>query len=276
MERALYILSLLVLLAFTGVAQEQEPYRFYGRVMEKDAFSPVKFAYIVNISRGKALLSDSLGYFELDVHPGDTLYISALSFADKQYRVPSKMPHEFSEWIYLSARSYELKEAIIHYLGTYQEFKEKVKGLELTKKEELSPEALKIFPKLLKEPDPYAGPGITSPVSLIYMTLSGDMKRLKKAKVVNKKMNAMKQYNRKFNAEIVSQVTGLQGEEVDRFMHFCRFSESFLIASKQYEILEAVKQKYKSYVEKKEKGTLPSLENISGKQEVRSSTEINY
>jgi hypothetical protein len=276
MERALYIFIFLVQLTFAGIAQEQEPYRFYGRVMKKDAFTPVKFAYVVNITRGKALLADSLGYFEMDVMAKDTLYISALSFADRQYCVPSKMPHEYSEWIYLSGRSYELKEATIHYLGTYQEFKEKVKRVKLPEKERLSSEALKIFPKLLKEPDPYAGPGITSPVSLIYMALSGEMKKLKKARGVHQKMETMDQYRHKFNTEIVSQATGLKGGELDRFMHFCSFSESFLLTSEQYEILEAVKQKYSSYVERKENGTLPSLENLGEKEEGSDTTETKF
>ncbi len=275
MERAHYTLVFLLSFALSGVAQEQETYRFYGRIMKEEAFTPVKFAYVVNVTRGSAVLADSIGYFEMDVTPDDTLYISALSYTDKQYVVPAAMPHDFSEWIYLSARSYELEEATIYWLGSYQDFKEKVKRLKLEKEEEFSPEVLKMFPKLLKEPDPYAGPGITSPVSLLYMTFTGELKNLKKAKAVNEKMKTMEKYKHKFNAEIVSQLTGLKGEEVDRFMHFCSFSEDFLTTSKQYEILEAVKRKYESYVERKEKGTLPSLENIESEESTEKDTTEN-
>jgi len=272
MVRTHYILIILLHFAVAGVAQEQDSYRFYGRVMKENAFTPVKFAYVVDVDKGSAVLADSSGYFEMDVSPYDTLYISALSYSDKHYVVPEAMPHDFSEWIYLSARSYELEEATIYWLGSYQDFKAKVKNLKLEKKDEINPEALKIFPKPTKEHDPYAGPGIISPISLIFMSLNGELKNLKKAKVVNKKMKSLEKYKYKFNAEIVSQVTGIEGEEIDRFMHFCSFSESFLLESKEYEILEAVKQKYKRYVERKEKGTLPSLDNLNNEVTVKKDT----
>lgn len=261
MERAFYTWIFLHL-TFALFAQEQEAYRFYGRVMKKDSFTAVKYAYVANTTKGMSKMADSLGYFDMDVHPHDTLFITALGSADKIYVVPEEMPHEYSEWIYLEHRTYEIEEATVYYLGTYREFKQKVLDLKLPEPDKFNPAAMKFFTIPSQEADPYAGPGLTSPVSLLYMALNGDLKELRKAEDIHEALKRREKYAGKFNSKIVAQVTGLNGAEIDRFMHFCGFTDAYLLETDKYKILQAVKLKFAEYQEKKKEGTLPSLDNL--------------
>ena len=52
---------------------------------------------------------------------------------------------------------------------------------------------------------------------------------------------------KKYNLELVSQLTGLEGADLLEFMVFCRFSYYDLVRWTQEEIIAAIRYKYSEY-----------------------------
>jgi hypothetical protein len=51
----------------------------------------------------------------------------------------------------------------------------------------------------------------------------------------------------KFNGYIVKRLTGLENDELVKFMSFCGFSNSYLLAASEMEIQRAIMRKYSEY-----------------------------
>jgi hypothetical protein len=139
----------------------------------------------------------------------------------------------------------------ISYLGTYDEFKQKVLQLELEDEHKLNPQIKDIFNHveleypLVEEPST----SILSPISLIYSAFSKDAKAVKKYLEVKDRADVRK----KFNVTVIRNLTGLEGLEAKEFMDFCNFTDDYIRRVTEYELYADIKERYEQYQQQKTK-----------------------
>lgn len=77
---------------------------------------------------------------------------------------------------------------------------------------------------------------VSSPVSLLYEMFSKEGKSRRRLAVTIQKDRKTDYANMRFNPQLVARMTNLKGQEIDKFMTFCSFSEDFILQASDYEL----------------------------------------
>ena len=236
-----------MLFSFQANAQKEDSLiTLYGKLYDSKDSSPVEFAHVVNLDSPYATISDSLGFFDIKLYPGDTLQITSIGYHDESIAINKYLPAVFRS-ISMQQRTYDIASVEITPWGTYRDFKNKFISLDLKNPEEdVHPLLWKDLPRKPEEPEPHY-PSVFNPVSFLYDVFSGDREsRIKYYEILSKETKERK-IRSKYNKEIVGNLTGLKGEELADFMEFCNFTEEELLNKTGYEILKEVKKKYQIF-----------------------------
>lgn len=218
----------------------------YGKLYDSKDFSPIEFAHVINLDSPYATISDSSGFFDIKLHARDTLHITSIGYHDKTLTFNEFLPAVFRS-ISMQQRAYDIKSVKITPWGSYQDFKHNFITLEIDGPEEdVHPLLWRSLPRKPAEPEPHH-PDVFNPVSYLYDVFSGKREERIKYNEILSKEAKQKRIRSKYNKEIVSNLTGLEGEELDRFMEFCNFTEEELLNKKGYKILKEVKRKYQLF-----------------------------
>ena len=241
------IAFIVVLFSFQANAQKEDSLiTLYGKLYDSKDFSPVEFAHVINLDSPHATISDSAGFFEIKLHPEDTLQITSIGYHNESITFNKYLPAVFRS-ISMQQRTYDIASVEITPWGTYRDFKNKFISLDLEDPEEdVHPLLWRNLPRKPLEIEPHH-PGVMNPVSFLYDVFSGDREnRIKYYEILSKETKERK-IRSKYNKEIVGNLTGLKGEELAEFMEFCNFTEEELLNKTGYEILKEVKQKYQIF-----------------------------
>lgn len=236
-EPKIYLTILLIgALHGTYAQQADSLYLMSGQVVKQDGVSSVSFAHVINVDQKWGVVSDSLGFFNIWVISGDTLNISAIGYRFKEFRV-----EDFKDTlvrITLENRTYEIREARISYLGTYKEFEYKVVNLELPDLG-INPAVENIF-NYVESPPLFVEPAITSPASLVYILFSKDAKDKKKYIVLKTEEKITEKVRKIYNEKIVKNLTGLEDDQVIKFMKFCNFRNEYILSMDEYKLYSEI------------------------------------
>ncbi|MFO8236056.1 MAG: carboxypeptidase-like regulatory domain-containing protein [Bacteroidales bacterium] len=245
-------IAFVLFILFSGIdalnAQERDSLiTIMGNLYDKKTLKPIEYAHIINTTNYFATISDTSGNFKIDAFPGDTLLITSIGYENEKFVNDRKHQTFVFESIPMSDKTYSIEKVEITPWGTYNDFKEKFFNLEtVNPRDEIHP----LFWDGIQEPPdtviPHE-PNIGNPISLIYSLLSKEGKSKRKLKELQIEKTIQKKIRSKYNQKIVSEITGLEGEEVIRFMEFCNFSDEYLLETSKYDILERVKEKYQHY-----------------------------
>lgn len=262
----IFLLSLLISASFSD-AKEAEQDRIIsisGQIVESESLAPIPLATI-NIKRTRqGTICDSLGVFHLQIQQGDTLRISALGFKGIDWEIPFIFDAEFPPFfqIKLEDTSYLLDEVDIYALGTWDEFREDFINSKVEEKnainktitEQLAPYNTKkpnIVPAQYRPKNEKMGvvSAIFRPTDYLYSKLSKSEKSKKKiSKLIRNESNS-KKINSKYNAEIVSEATGLQGEELEKFMEYSAAHIKVSPNSTEYYVMKQILDLFQKYQE---------------------------
>ena len=247
-------MSGLILLCLPGWAQidsiaEDSVIYFHARLVDSLSSEPVQLAHVVNTNFSLATITDTLGYFRIRANPGDTIQISAIGYTVTQYILDDYTTGEGTfTTLYIKPFVYSIKQVSVNQLGSYDQFKQKF--LRLTASDlpkGLHPSVMKDLNEDL-EGVGYSGPqAIASPVTYFYMLWSKEGKSNRKLAEWMKQDEFADEIDYKFNAAMVSRVTGYEGPELNEFMEFCNFSRKFLLDANDYSIVEVILNKQKIY-----------------------------
>ncbi len=129
-----FVLVLIFLLSLdqNADAQGQNKYvTFSGFVIDSKTDEPLPGAYIINERAGRGTLSNSKGYFIIDVFPGDSLVFSYLGFKKQYHIVPRDVSLNYSAVVELSEDAKMLKEVKVYPFRNEEEFKLALLEMEL-------------------------------------------------------------------------------------------------------------------------------------------------
>ncbi len=238
--------TLLILLCVTVSAQEKdstnEVHYFKGKLLSAKKKS-LAFAHIINLRRSYAAVSDSAGRFRIPAVEGDSLRISTIGFKTMFYVIQNYSEDEHQ--IILTKRDYNLPTVNIYELR-WQVFKSEFM--------ETVSEDTKVANKV--------GEWMSNLISveelkLIYQSTMAPGFRINyKSKKDKSKMKVRRMEKRykiiapKFNDKLISNLTGLKGKEIYKFLRYCNFSEDFLIHASEYEIMEQILVFWEEYKSK--------------------------
>jgi hypothetical protein len=234
---------------------QQGPLR--GHIVDDATGRPVDYGIVLNYSRHITMYSSSSGDFYLQAHPGDTLVLSAIGYYYRKVVVTdslltSSMPVTFR----ISPRAFEIGEAKIVALGTYDQFRQNFVNLHTpkTKAEELKAQIADWALKAAAEGyERYQQNRVHDGVTLLTVPIRtrDEKERIALAGIMEKE-NVRNRVYEKFNPEVVKKVTGItEDHEIIEFMVFCDFADQYILDINQYTLMEQIAIRYDLFRKKK-------------------------
>lgn len=252
--KKIYFILYFLLVTFSLSAQDKESSRedeihLSGELVNKEDGEIIPYVHIINKNTDQGTTSDLNGKFNITLSRQDTLIFSAVGYNQYTLTFTEKSnptDHYFIR-IQLDPATYELSPVNIFAFKEEAAFKQDILDLKIP---------LEAKPNVVI-PGAYVGPGkdvnarfaLGSPVSAIQNLFSKEAKELRKYREVVKDYPKVKTINEKYNMEIVKEITGLKDEKLNEFMLFCKMPDEFILQANEYEIILAVNDCYKEFLE---------------------------
>ena len=250
MKRLWLILAIIGCLSVVYAQQK----KYSARVFDGITYQPLAGASIYNMNTQKFAFTDKSGRFTIDLSLDDTLIISKSTYRQHVAVIDQKLFYGFEDF-FLYYKATMLKEVtIIGINPSYEGFKKDIVTLELPDYYKRAEDVhLSEWQRANATYKPGGnimslGGGVTmSPISYLYDKYShkGKMGRL-----YNEMLSyddEMERVQQKYNRELVSELTGLQGDELLEFMMYCRFNYYDLVRWSDEQIREKIRANYFSY-----------------------------
>jgi hypothetical protein len=234
-----------------------QPGPLRGKIIDEETRKPVEYGIVLNYSRHITMYTSSTGEFYLQASPGDTLVLSGMGYYYKKIIVSDSLFAASTPVTFIvSPRAFEIGEAKIVALGTYDQFRRNFVNLDKPKSptEELTQRLAEWSQKAGSEGyEKYQQNRERNGVTLFTVPIRSrdDKERIALAKIMTKEEVRNKIYQ-KFNPDIVKKVTGMtEDNEIIEFMVFCDFADQYVLDINQYTLMEQIALRYELFKRKK-------------------------
>ncbi len=256
-RRTLRILLLLYLgsLVLNLCAQDKEsPFLVEAKLIDRKTGKPIKGAHVINLSKGYGAVSDTSGLFQVFALSEDTLMFSAIGY-EKAKVSAIRFLGFLKKYIYeLNPKVYMLDDVKV-FAMTWKSFKDSVIATVIP--EELWREQRwieRIFTGTqLEELKELANRGRAIPMN--YKT-KADVQREKVVEFEQKDREA-DIAEKRFNKDVVGQITGLKDKALDDFFASFSFSTEKIQKLSDYQLILEIQNIHKAYQQKLEKTDEP-------------------
>ncbi len=237
------ILLLLFLSAvISGFSQEVKTTLIQGKVVDSQTHAPIPGVNIYTKQFGT--VSDIDGNFSFLLKLDDTIKFSFVGYEDYFFSLDDTIQTENIEIkISLTASLQALEEVTVHAFMTMQNFKDAVIAYKLPKEKKVQRMAGYYY----GPSKPVKAKAFTSPVSYLVNKFG---KRAKQERHFIKQQEIFEEQrylSSKYNKEIVANITGLNGDELEDFMHFCTLSDSVIEQANEYDITLVINKCLKDF-----------------------------
>lgn len=241
-------------LLFSVVLIFAQQKQYSARVLDGITFQPLVGASVYNLSTQKFTFTDENGRFTIALSVNDTLIFSKSVYRQLVVSVNQKVYNNYDDF-FLYYKATMLKEVRIYGLNpSYEGFKNDIVNLQLPdyyqRAQDVKLSEFEIANATFK-PDgnllSLGGKMTTSPITFLYDKYS---RKSKMQKLYNEMVSYEEEVNRvqeKYNREIVSELTGLTGNDLVDFMMYCRFSYYDLVRWDSEKIKSLIKSKFFDY-----------------------------
>jgi len=245
------LIIILLLLANQTVAQSI----FEGRVLSQEDSSSIEGTHIYNLSNEQMAISLSDGSFTIQAEVSDTLYFSNINFDNRQFIIKN-LAYSI---IYLTSSNIQLEEVVVNNLPeTAADFKKKLIGMEHQETNDFVPYGMKAGKPRGKVPAMYNLEESKSLGSAIFHPLRSAVRAVNKEykdKAKYYRLKAEKQdkisTDKKFNRELVQELTGLEDEELTDFIKYLDIDPGYVKRATAYEIAVHINNKLELFLESK-------------------------
>ncbi len=235
-----------------NVFAQQKTYT--GKVYDGITYEPLSGASVYNMNTQKFAFTDKNGVFKMTVSLNDTLVISKSIYRQLVVAVNKQIYYGMEDF-FLYYKATMLKEVnIIAINPSYEGFKKDIVTLDLPEYYKRAEDVkLSEFQKAnaAYKPDgnlfSLGGKMTSSPITYLYDKYS---RKSKMDRLYNEMLSYEDEIDRiqdKYNRKIVSELTGLQGDELMNFMMYCRFGYYDLVRMSDEEIRSKIMSKYYEY-----------------------------
>ncbi|PKQ62565.1 hypothetical protein BZG02_12670 [Labilibaculum filiforme] len=254
-------LSLFIFLgAFSQEEQNDDSFIVSGKVINPESLEGVSFAN-VNLDRTNwGIICDSAGFFRLRVHPNQKLRISALGFKEQTVTIIApEVEEEIFQEIYMEKGSILLDEVSIYSLGTYAQFKERFIQEDLPEEEENIATTFDFGNLKLAQAEARSlnrqgfGFNVADGVGLIKSIGSKRRARMGVVPLTDWQLRILQ---KKFNKEVIAELTHESGHRLELLMTYINSKENFTHQTSEMYIGVRIKQLYQNFLQEK-----PQFEN---------------
>jgi len=204
-----------------------------------DSISPLADVHLRNRNNGQVAVSDPSGFFSIYILKTHVIRFTSVGYNPFYFSIPGAFKGDvFYQKIVLTRRTIPLEEVVIYGEGEVaesmldREIGQPIEGLSFGT---LEGEAHPVEPTLL------------NPASLLWEWFSKEAKEKKKLKQILKQEEIRRMIDDRFDSGLIWELTGLYGNELERFKVFCNFPSSFVLYANEYDFLIAVKTCYYKY-----------------------------
>ncbi|MFY0689589.1 MAG: hypothetical protein JXQ90_20630 [Cyclobacteriaceae bacterium] len=240
------LLTILLLSTVTSIlAQEHK----VGTLVSNDG-QPVVGAHIQNLTQKQYTVSSITGQFKLPVSLGDSLWLSCVGYQSAGFVVQDQWASSPNMIITMQSDTIFLDAVTVNILPSEQFLKQQILNHQPEEKQSFyGMPQVQIGPsKMLSDAHVKSvGFAIRHPFGFAYHNLSKKQKEKRKAHHLKQTARNRTIAYDKFTRDYVQQLTKLEGNDLTNFMLYCDFSEEFLMASTQFQVGEAIKDKFKAY-----------------------------
>ncbi len=248
MKRIILILSLVLIWNVSFSQLWEKVYYVSGQVIDEETGKPVPYVLVVNVKKGNATQTDTAGRFLITMTKDDSLRFSTIGYYTKYWTLADKNPKgkRYTAEIKLKPRVYNLPSVDI-YAVRWKAFVYEVAHTKVEKDE--TQERIKIwFDRAISEEDLKAIRQASLGARLF--VIGGKTKyekQLQQLQQMERLEQIEKKVQQKFNPQLVSTITGLQGDELDKFMSYLNFDRDFILKTPEYDLIVIIKQIYEEY-----------------------------
>jgi len=247
-----YFTALLFILFSLSAAAQDNPIvqKVTGTIINDNTLLPIANANVINVNKVKGVVTNSKGFFELEVSVSDTLHISILGYQSLRIRVTNDWLKNGTAKIMLTEKAIALEEVIVkkYDLTGYLEvdtklipdkenYRYSISGLpQGYEAGESSPNA---FTRVLGS--------IFNPADALYNFFGKKPKELKKLKAMKKDDTVRNLLESKFDRETISVLLGIDKRDIAEILQHCNYSESFIKTANDLQIMDAISECYEQY-----------------------------
>ena len=245
--------AVLFLFFFTFGLQAQDnslTQKVTGTIINDNTLLPVSNANVINVNKVKGTVTNSRGYFELEVAVNDTLHITLLGYQSLRVRVTNDWMKNGDAKIQLTEKAIALEEIIVrrYDLTGYLEVDSK-----LIPEKENYRYSISGLPQGYEAGD--ASPNalsrvlgsILNPADMLYNFFGKKPKELKRLKEMKKDDTVRNLLESKFDRETIAVLLGVDKKEIAEILQRCNYSESFIQTANDLQIMDAISQCYEEY-----------------------------
>lgn len=261
MKRTDLFFLLIIHFFILGVTSAQETdtvYAIYGQVVEEKTNKPLLNVHVINKSNFIGTVTNKSGLFMIEMTKRDTLIFSSLGYQYSFFTLKEKLPELLI--IQLKEKNYLLEEVnVIRYQLTANDPKPMTLGKPMIPKTED-----------IEYPNPVT-PTIVNPIDLLYYMFGNRPKQMRQLQELQKKDAYFQRLKQNNNRAIFTEITGLTKEELESFLFFCKYSNTFINTLSDYDFLISLMACYEEYLRVQQIDTLLD----QGEQEERKEQNID-
>ena len=245
------LLSLLFLSSFSAQAQDNSiAQKVTGTIINDNTLLPIANVNVINVNKVKGVVTDSKGFFELEVSVSDTLHISLLGYQSLRVRVTNDWLKNGIAKLQLTEKAIALEEVIVkkYDLTGYLEIDSKlipdkdnyrysISGL--PQGYETGSTSSAAFTRVLGS--------IFNPADMLYNFFGNKSNELKKLKKMKKDDTVRHLLESKFDRETLGVLLGVDKKEIAEILTRCSYSEEFIKTANDLQIMDAISECYEQY-----------------------------
>ncbi|MCR9063444.1 MAG: carboxypeptidase-like regulatory domain-containing protein [Cytophagales bacterium] len=229
-HKSFYVLFILLLSSFTGVAQKQ--WSVFGKVINEKTLTPISSLTVTNKRTDHVVVTNEKGDFFIRAAEGDSLLITGIGYADKTVYWDKSL-EDFT--IKLEQTAISLEEVVVKDKRSatiereIKEFLENPHNAETMKRDIVGN-----IVRMSGSGGLGAGAGIS--IDALYDLWSKEGKNNRKAAELEYQ-DLKKFYTQlRFNKGKVAEITGLKEPDLSEFMEYCKLGDEFILNASDYDL----------------------------------------
>lgn len=213
---------------------------FNGEVVGEDGVTVLSDVHLLNRNNGEVVISDPSGFFSMYVAKTHVVRFTSVGYEPFYFSLPGGFKGDvYYVKIEMKQRSTPLRNVTIY-------GEDDVQQSMLAVPEEPNPLEGVSYGTLQGEAKPVE-PGIANVASLLWDWWSREGKQKRKLQAVLKQEALRDEMGKRFESELIWELTGLYGDELERFKRYCKLPPTFVLYANEYDFLIAVKTCYYGY-----------------------------
>jgi hypothetical protein len=223
-----------------------------GYVFEESTGEPLPYVNVYIKRTRYGTITDTSGYFMLNARINDTLTFSSLGF-DKKYVILTDSASDNNKplIVFLDTKIYQINSIDIIALKKYKQLEFEITNMQLPDDDYIF--AANNFPFKPKDIDYYTrvnAPGfglVFSPISALYDMFSKEGKEKRKLQEIQDRDRQINAISERVSSEFIMEITGMNMEETNIFIEWCRFSPEFINRLSEYDLITLILYKHEQF-----------------------------